>query len=207
MRTRVKICGIVRPEDARAAADAGADAIGAVFYPPSPVAVDAETAAAVFCAAPPFVETVAVFVNAAPEFVSEIIRRARPSLLQFHGGETAEYCAAFNMPYIKAVCVSDSEDIARAFSEYGGARGILLDAKTPGKYGGGGAQFDWNIIPAARPLPLIVAGGLAAESVGAMVSAHRPWAADVSGGVAADGDKRRKDFAKMKAFILGVRNA
>ena len=207
MRTRVKFCGIVRPEDAVAAAAAGADAIGAVFYPPSPAFANAETGAAVFAAAPPFVETVALFADAEHGFAADMIRRVRPSVLQFHGDEDAAYCESFNMPYIKAARVGAAEDIARAFAEYGGARGILLDAKIPGKYGGGGEPFDWNLIPAERPAPLIIAGGLTAENAGALVLAHRPWAVDVSGGIAEDGCKRRKDFAKMEAFIKGVRDA
>ena len=206
-RTRIKFCGIVRPEDARAAATAGADAIGMVFYPPSPVALDAESAAAVCRAAPPFVETVALFVNAAPEFVADIVRRVRPSLLQFHGDESAEYCESFNAPYIKAARVAAAEDITRAFREYGGARGILLDSKTPGKYGGSGKSFDWNLIPSAPPLPLIIAGGLTAKTAGALTAAHRPWAVDVSSGIAADDDKRRKDFGKMELFIQAVQKA
>ncbi len=207
MRTRVKFCGIVRPEDARSAADAGADAVGLVFYPPASAALEADAAAAVCRAVPPFVETVALFADAAAEYAADIIRRVRPSLLQFHGDESAEYCKSFGAPYIKAARVGCAEDIARVLREHGGARGVLLDSKTPGKYGGSGEMFDWNLIPAQSPLPLIIAGGLTAATAGALISAHRPYAADVSSGIAAEGDKRRKDSAKMRAFMKAVRDA
>lgn len=207
MRTRVKFCGIVRPEDAHAAAECGADAIGAVLYPPAAVAVSPAEAAAIYRAAPPFVATVALFVNAAPSFVQEVIACARPSLLQFHGDEDAAYCASFKMPYIKAYRVPPAADIAAAARQYPDAEGILLDTRHEDKYGGTGESFDWNLIPDNAAAPFIIAGGLTAATVGELIVAHRPQAVDVSGGIAANGDKRRKDLDKMRAFIREVANA
>ncbi|MGI9297181.1 MAG: phosphoribosylanthranilate isomerase [Gammaproteobacteria bacterium] len=207
MRTRVKFCGVVRPEDAAAAVMLGADAVGAILYPDAPAAVSPAEAAAIFRAAPPPTATVAVFVNAAPSFVAEVVKRARPSILQFHGDEDAAYCASFDMPYIKACRIAAAEDAAAAAREYPDAAGILLDSKVRGKYGGTGEPFDWNCIPANSAAPLFVAGGLTAATVGKLIAAHRPRAVDVSGGIAADGDKRRKDFDKMRAFLREVMNA
>lgn len=207
MRTRVKFCGIVRPEDAAAAASLGADAIGAILYPPAPAAVSPEEAAAIFRAVKPPVATVAVFVNAESSFVSEVIKNARPSLLQFHGDEDANYCESFNIPYIKAYRIAVAEDAAAAACEHPNAAGILLDSKVRGKYGGTGESFDWNCIPANSAAPLFVAGGLTAATVGKLIAAHRPYAVDVSGGIAARDDKRRKDFATMQTFLREVMNA
>ena len=207
MRTRVKFCGIVRPEDAAAAARFGADAVGAVLYPHSPAAISPAEAGEVFRAAQPLISAVALFVNAAPDFVAETIAVARPSVLQFHGDEDSTYCESFGFPYIKACRVSCENDIATIAKLHPRAAAILLDSKSETQYGGTGKSFSWNLIPDNFPLPLIVAGGLTAENVGDLLSAHRPAAVDVSGGIAAAGDKRRKSYDKMKSFIRAVRAA
>ena len=207
-RTRIKFCGITCAEDAQAAAAAGADAVGMVLHPPSPSAVDIDGAADIVRALPPFVESVALLVNAAPDFVGELIRRARPSLLQFHGDESVDECHASGMPYIKACRVGAAEDIAQTIAEHrDDAKGILLDAKAEKIYGGSGKKFDWTLIPADSPLPLIIAGGLTAETVGELIVARRPWAVDVSSGIGCNNDRRRKDSDKMRAFIGEARHA
>lgn len=210
MRTRVKFCGIVRPEDARAAARLGADAVGAVLYPRSPSAVSVAEAAAIFRAAQPLIATVALFVNADSAFVAETIKIARPSLLQFHGDEESEFCESFGFPYIKACRVAAAEDIATAAKLHPRAAALLLDYKSENEYGGTGKSFDWNWIPDnsdfASP-PLIIAGGLRPDNVGDLLRRRRPRGVDVSGGIAERGDRRRKNSDTMKAFLHSVQNA
>ena len=207
MRTRIKFCGITCATDAQAAAAAGADALGLVFYPPSPSAINIADAANILPAIPPFVEVIALLVNAAEEEVNHIIQQVRPSCLQFHGDEDAQYCRSFGLPYIKACRVQHRDDIVQTMREHDTARGILLDSKNQKQYGGSGKSFDWRLIPANNPKPLIVAGGLSAQTVGALIRTHRPWAVDVSGGIAADDCRRRKDCDKMNAFIQQVQRA
>lgn len=207
MRTRIKICGIVRPQDARDAAECGADAYGMIFYDQSASFILPEDAEAIVRAAPPLVSAVALFVNAETSLVREVIKRAHPALLQFHGDEEAEYCLSFGMPYIKACRVGNSEDITQTMRAHPQAGGFLLDSKTDGKYGGSGRKFDWSCIPKSPAAPMIVAGGLTPETVGELVRQHRPWGVDVSGGVAADHDRRRKEYDKISAFIKETRDA
>ncbi len=203
MRTRVKICGITRPEDGLAAARLGADAIGLVFYPPSPRAVTPAQAADIVRALPPFVTTVGLFVNATPEAIAEAADAAALDLLQFHGDEPPEACTGHGRPWIKALRMAPELDVAAEARCYAGARGLLLDAYRPGVPGGTGETFDWARIPAGLSLPLILAGGLTPENVAAAVRQVRPWAVDVSGGVEAE--KGIKDAAKVAAFIDEVR--
>ncbi len=203
MRTRVKICGITRPEDGREAARLGADAIGLVFYPPSPRAVTPAQAAAIVRELPPFVTTVGLFVNADAGTIAAAVEAAGLDLLQFHGDESPADCAGHGRPWIKALRMAPGLDVAAEVRRYAGARGILLDAYRPGVPGGTGETFDWERIPADRNLPLILAGGLDPANVGEAVRRVRPWAVDVSGGVEAQ--KGIKDAAKMAAFIDEVR--
>jgi phosphoribosylanthranilate isomerase len=160
MRTRVKICGFTRAADAVAAARLGADALGLVFYPPSPRNVSVEQARAITQALPPFVTVVGLFVDEAPERVREVCARARIDLLQFHGDEDPVYCASFDRPYIKAVRMKPGTDLAAVAARYAGAAGLLLDADDPHAKGGTGTRFDWAAVPAKCPLPVILAGGL-----------------------------------------------
>lgn len=206
-RTRVKFCGVTAAADAQAAASLGADAVGLVLYEPAAAALNIAEAAAVARAVPPFVDVVALFVNAEKDFVEEAVQRLRPSLLQFHGDEPAGYCRAFAVPYIKACRVRSAEDISRTMREHEQARGLLLDSHVAGTYGGSGRVFDWKLIPPHPAVPLIVAGGLSAEAVGEVIIKHRPWAVDVSSGIAREGDKRRKSFDKMQSFMREVKNA
>ena len=206
-RTRVKFCGITNVEDALAAAHFGADAIGLVFYPPAATAMDLPSAAAIVRALPPFITPVALFVNAKATVVKEVITTVRPALLQFHGDESAEECAQYGVPYIKACRARDRQAVAETLAEHSGqACGLLLDAAVKGQYGGSGQLFDWNLIPKESPLRLIVAGGLTAATVGDLIRHHQPFAVDVSSGIAAD-DKRRKNWDKMRKFMETINNA
>lgn len=205
VHTRVKICGITRSQDALAAARAGADAIGLVFAPESPRRVTLAQAVAIAQALPPFVSTVALFVNAERAEVEAVLEGLRPDLLQFHGDETPEYCASFGVPYIKAVRIRPGLDLLQFEAAHGGARGLLLDAYHPQRHGGTGERFDWNLIPAGLTKPVILAGGLTPDNVAEAIRSVRPWAVDVSSGVEAS--PGIKDRAAIGRFIQEVRNA
>ncbi len=204
MRTRIKICGITRPGDAVAAAQAGADAIGLVFYPPSPRFLNVERAREVRDALPPFVQAVALFVNPDAAQVAQVIGRVHPALLQFHGEESPEFCAQFGLPFLKACRVAQGVDLLKYLRPFWAASGWLLDAHVE-EYGGVGASFDWSLVPAALERPLVLSGGLTQGNVATAVRRVRPWAVDVSSGV--ETSKGIKDAAKIAAFIAEVRNA
>lgn len=205
-RTRIKICGITRTEDLRSAVELGADALGFVFFPPSPRHLDLEAAAQLARQISPFVTLVGLFVNENPIKVRETLARVPIQLLQFHGDEEAAYCRQFGLPYIKAARVRPGLDLLEYAAAFPDARGLLLDAYVDG-YGGAGKTFDWTLIPPQLPLPLILSGGLDADNVGAAVRQRHPWAVDVSSGVESPGRKGIKDAARIAAFINGVRNA
>lgn len=202
--TRIKICGITRPEDGAEAARLGADAIGLVFYAKSPRHVGIEQARAVIAALPPFVSVVALFVNPEPDYVRAVLAECAIDMLQFHGEEDAVFCRSFQRPYLKAVRVKPGMDLAEIAAQYPDARAVLTDAFVEGAHGGTGATFDWSLLPEALPLPLILSGGLDEHSVAAAVAQVRPAAVDVSSGVEAS--KGIKDAARMAAFISGVRH-
>jgi phosphoribosylanthranilate isomerase len=204
MRTRIKICGITREQDLAAAARHGADAVGFVFYRPSPRYISPERAAELAATVPAFVSVVSLFVNPTAAEVAAIITKARPHLLQFHGEESAAFCASFGLPYVKAVRMEPAVDLVQYVHTYAGARALLLDAHVEG-YGGGGQSFDWSLIPPHLPLPIILSGGLHAGNVTEAVRRVRPWAVDVSSGVEAA--KGIKDEAKIAEFCAGVRHA
>ena len=205
MATAVKICGITRPEDALAAARAGAHAIGLVFYAKSPRHVTPARAAEIVRVLPPFVTTVGLFVDATAEEVHAALAEAPVGLLQFHGDETPEFCRQFKRPYVKAVRVKAGVDLLQYAQEYHDAKALLLDAYVEGLHGGSGAAFDWSLIPRGLPLPVILSGGLTPENVTEAVRRVRPSAVDVSSGV--ESAKGIKDAQKIAAFIKGVRNA
>lgn len=202
---RSKICGITRIEDALAAVAAGADAIGLVFYGKSPRAVGVEQAAAIVQALPPFVTTVGLFVDMPRDQLQQLLQRLPLDLLQFHGDESPADCEGHGRPYIKALRVRPGEDVAAAMAPYSGARGILLDTFVEGVPGGTGASFDWSLVPENADKPIILAGGLDADSVAAAIRQVRPYAVDVSGGVEAS--KGIKDAGKIHAFVQAVRDA
>lgn len=202
---RSKICGITRIEDALVAAEAGADAIGLVFYAASPRAVSVPQAQAIIAALPPFVTTVGLFVNTARRELESVLEAVPLDILQFHGDETPADCEGYRRPYIKALRVRPGDDIAARCREYRGAAGILLDTYVPGVPGGTGAAFDWSLIPGDLSMPLILAGGLTVQNVRAAITQVAPYAVDVSGGV--ELEKGVKDAEKIRAFIREVRNA
>jgi phosphoribosylanthranilate isomerase len=204
MRTRVKICGITRAEDARAASRAGADAIGLVFYPPSPRYLSTERAVEVRDALAPFVQTVALFVNPDAAQVAQVLQRVRPALLQFHGEETPQFCSQFGTPFVKACRVKPGVDALEYLRPFSRAAAWLFDSHVP-EYGGVGEAFDWSLVPATQERPVILSGGLSRENVAEAVRRVRPWGVDVSSGV--ESAKGIKDAAKIAAFIAEVRNA
>ncbi len=205
IRTRVKICGITRPGDGLLAAAAGADAIGLVFYPPSPRALDAAKAAAICSALPPFVTTVGLFVDADPSEIEQIMTQVPLDLLQFHGNESPSFCRGFGHPWIKAIRMAEGVELATEVDRYHGASGLLLDSFQQGVPGGTGHSFDWARIPAGLSTPIILAGGLSPDNIQQAVHEVRPWAVDVSSGVEAS--KGIKDADKINAFMQGVYKA
>ncbi|MFW0756796.1 phosphoribosylanthranilate isomerase [Pseudomonas sp. H11T01] len=202
---RSKICGITCIEDALAAVDAGADAIGFVFYAKSPRAVSVQQARAIIAALPPFVTTVGLFVNASRCELGEILDAVPLDLLQFHGDETPADCEGYHRPYIKALRVKAGDDIAASCKAYAGASGILLDTYVEGVPGGTGEAFDWSLIPEGLSKPIILAGGLTATNVAEAIAQVHPYAVDVSGGV--EQSKGIKDHAKIRAFIQAVHSS
>lgn len=202
-RTRVKICGITRLEDALGAAEAGADAVGFVFYAASPRAVTPEAAREMALAMPPFVSRVGLFVDEKPETVASILGVVPLDLLQFHGDERPGDCAAFGRPYIKAVPMSGTVDPMAYMDAYPHAAGFLLDSHGNGRAGGTGDTFDWDRIPRDLRHCVVLAGGLDPENVAEAVHRVRPWAVDVSTGVEAR--PGIKDPARMKAFVSEVK--
>lgn len=204
MKTRIKICGLTRLEDVRAAVAAGSDAIGLVFYPPSPRYVERETAAVLARAVPPFITVTGLFVNAAPAEVRETLAVVPVHLLQFHGDEDEAYCRQFDRPYIKAARVKPGMDLLQYAAGFPSAQAIVLDAFVDG-FGGSGKTFDWNLIPSELGKPLVLSGGLNAANVGEAIARVRPAAVDVSSGV--ESAKGIKDADKIRSFVAAVRAA
>ncbi len=206
--TRIKICGITRVEDGLAAAHAGADAIGLVFVASSPRHVTPGRAREIVGALPPFVATVALFVNPGAAEVEAVLKTVRPDVLQFHGEESAAFCRSFGVPYLKGFRVRLGSDLLQSASIYGDAQGWLLDAWSGAAHGGTGERFDWALIPRGLARPVLLAGGLSPANVAAAVRQVRPWAVDVSSGVEAGDGKTKgiKDAAKVAAFIKEVEN-
>ncbi len=199
MRTRVKICGFTRIEDAVCAADLGVDAIGLVFYPPSPRNVSIEKANDIVRSLPAFVSVVALFVDAEPSQIKDVLARVSVDCLQFHGDEPAENCRIYGKPYMKAIRMQAGTDIAAIEQQYHDAAALLLDAYHPGVQGGTGKQFDWKLISGSGRLPIVLAGGLTPDNAAQAVIEVKPYALDVSSGV--EVEKGIKDAAKMAAFI------
>jgi phosphoribosylanthranilate isomerase len=202
VRTRVKICGITSPEDALHVVNAGADAIGLVFYAPSPRAVTLQHAKAIATAVPAFVTVVGLFVNAEKSEIEKIVAEVGIDLIQFHGDESAEFCRQFNRPYIKAVRVKADTNLIQYADDFFDAKALLLDAYAEGVPGGTGQSFDWDLIPKHLPKPMILAGGLNAENVAQAIKAVQPYAVDVSGGV--EIGKGVKDAQKIQQFMQQV---
>lgn len=202
---RTKICGITRVEDALVAAEAGADAIGLVFYAKSPRAVTVQQARTIIAALPPFVTTVGLFVNASRCEISETLDAVSLDVLQFHGDESPSDCEGYHRPWYKALRVKAGEDVRTQVARYAGASAILLDTFVAGVPGGTGEVFDWALVPAGLAKPLILAGGLTTGNVQQALATVRPFAVDVSGGV--ELSKGVKDAASVREFIRLVRTA
>jgi phosphoribosylanthranilate isomerase len=206
MRTRVKICGITRVQDGVAAAAAGADAIGLVFYADSPRCVETAQAAEIVAALPPFVTTVALFVNAAADEVERVIRRVTIDLIQFHGDESPDFCAALSRPYIKAIRMKQGVDLHHQRERYHHSCGLLVDSYRAGVPGGTGESFNWSLIPADLSAEIVLAGGLTPHNVADAIHAVHPWGVDVSGGVEAQQGAKKgiKDAQAIQQLIRGV---
>jgi phosphoribosylanthranilate isomerase len=205
MRTRVKICGITRPEDAAAAIEYGADALGLVFYPPSPRFVTVEQAREIVAGLAPYVTVVGLFVNEERNKIDDVLSKVRIDLLQFHGDETPEECMYYSKPYTKAIRMRDDVDLDVELERYSQAEGLLLDTYRKGVPGGTGATFNWEQIPDGSADSIILAGGLNSENVVQAIERVRPYAVDVSGGV--EKEKGIKDAEKIAAFMRGVKSA
>ena len=203
-RTRIKICGVRREADVVAAVEAGADAVGLVFYAPSPRSVDLERAAELARALPPFVVPVGLFVNPPAADVDAAVRLIPQLLLQFHGDESPEFCAGFQRPFLKAARMAPGFDLLDFAARFAGAQALLLDAHVEA-YGGGGKVFDWSLIPADVCLPVVLSGGLHAANVVQGILQVRPWAVDVSSGV--ESSRGIKDAAAIRRFCESVREA
>lgn len=205
MRTRIKLCGMTTVEDVRLADQLGADAIGLVFYPPSPRAVDLELARLLSRSASVFCSRVALFVDPDVETVSRVLDRVSIDVLQFHGNETPEFCKQFNRPWLKALRVRDGDELGVALEYYNDASNILLDAYKAGVPGGTGETFQWSLIPSQWRHRILLAGGLDADNVRQAIKAVSPLGVDVSGGIEAS--KGVKSAEKMKRFVQQVRLA
>jgi len=205
MPVRVKVCGITRIEDAEAAVQYGADAIGFVFWSHSARYIDADSARRIAEAIPPFVCAVGVYVDPDAAWVEETARTAKLNLLQFHGDESPEFCNQFSQPYIKAIRIQPDTDLLQYAERYRTAKGLLLDTYAANMPGGTGHVFDWRLIPQQLPLPLILSGGLNPDNVASAIKQTKPWAVDVSSGVEAS--KGIKDKKKIIAFMQGVKQS
>lgn len=202
LRTRVKICGITRSIDALDAVEAGADALGFVFYPPSPRAVTPQQVRSILIQLPPFVSRVGLFVNASVDQVKQTIALTGIDCLQFHGDESAQYCQQFNLPYYKAIRVKPESNLLQYVSEFASATALLLDTYSEKAVGGTGETFDWQLIPPNINKPIVLAGGLEVDNVASAIAQVKPYAVDVSGGV--EMQKGIKSKEKMIAFMRQV---
>jgi len=210
---RVKICGITSVDDALLAVNAGADAIGLVFYKPSSRYVDTQTAANIAKAVGPFVTVVGLFVNATESEVVDVVEAVNLHVLQFHGDEPASFCEQFYRPYMKAIRMKPDVDVEQLIDQHPNSVGVLLDAYKKGVPGGTGETFDWGRVPAGTDVskPIILAGGLIPENVANAVSATLPYGVDVSGGVEMDKAcaqyvPGKKDAIKITAFITHAKS-
>jgi len=202
MRTRVKICGFTTVNEAVYAANLGVDAIGLVFYPPSPRNVSLEQAAKIVAALPAFTTVVALFVDETERIINHVLNNIAIDCLQFHGHENPQACRLYNKPYIKALPIRETTNIKQLAIDYHDASALLLDAYHPQAKGGTGKRFDWDLIPKQCNLPIILAGGLNARNVKQAIIKVNPYALDVSSGV--EIKKGIKERAKMTAFIKEV---
>ena len=203
-RTRIKICGVGRESDVEAAVDAGADAIGLVFFPPSPRYLALALAIELARRLPPFVTPVGLFVNATCTEVAAAVEAIPQLLLQFHGDESPAFCARFGRPYIKAARIGPGFDLLDFGRQFAEAQALLLDTHVDA-YGGSGKVFDWSLIPSGVTHPVVLSGGLHAGNVIPGIQRVRPWAVDVSSGV--ESSRGVKDAGQIRRFCEAVREA
>lgn len=204
-RTRIKFCGLTRPEDAEAAVALGVDAIGLILARGSPRFIDPGQAAIIRRRLPPFVQAVVLFRDADADYVQQVIEEVQPDMLQFHGREAPAFCSGFGRPFMKAVPMHPPADLPRWAAEFAAARALLLDAHAPGGAGGQGKTFDWDSIRYEGPMPLVLAGGLSPDNVAEAVRRVHPYAVDVSSGI--EVSPGIKDRARMQQFVDEVRKA
>ncbi|MEW4982383.1 MAG: phosphoribosylanthranilate isomerase [Cycloclasticus sp.] len=205
LRTRVKICGITQVDDALAAIDAGADALGFVFYEGSPRFVDIHSTKLIFEKLPPFINKVGLFVNANYDYISHVLDALPLDILQFHGDEDEAFCRSFNRPYLKAIRMRDTTDLSDMAEIYSSASGLLLDAFDSTQYGGTGQTFNWDLLPKRCNLPIVLAGGLTVHNIYDAVKNTNPYAVDVSSGV--EKSKGVKDHQLINKFMHEVKRA
>lgn len=203
-KTRIKVCGITSVDDALAAVNAGADAIGLVFYEKSQRNVSIDQANIIAGSVPPFISVVGLFVDADDAFLQDVLDQVPLTLLQFHGNEQDDWCRRWQRQYIKALRVRPGMSLEKAVADYPGASGVLLDAYRKGIPGGTGESFDWNLIPESLNKPVVLAGGLHANNVGQAISRVAPYGVDVSSGV--EIKPGIKDHNEIAAFIEAVSN-
>ena len=206
-RTRIKFCGMTREEDIEGALALGVDALGVVFYPPSPRHLSIARAAELVARVPSSVASVGLFVNASADEIAEVLERVPLSLLQFHGEETPDACQGFGRPYMKAARVTAELDLLEFADAYRDAAALLLDAHTAG-YGGSGKVFDWSLVPhqligPAAARRVVLSGGLSTANVADAIARVRPWSVDVSSGI--ESVKGIKDANLMRQFVATVR--
>ena len=202
MRTRIKVCGFTDAENPAAAAYHGVDAIGLVFYSPSPRNITVEQGQKVIAALPAFVTTVGLFVDESYAVIERVLSQVPIDLLQFHGDESPAFCRLAGRPYIKAVRMRPETDLMQLADDFFDASALLVDAYHPDLKGGTGHHFDWNLIPDNYPLPIILAGGIGVENAQQAIKQARPYALDVSSGV--ERQKGMKDIHKIVELITEV---
>lgn len=202
-RTRIKICGITRLEDARVAARAGVDSIGLAFHPPSPRFIELEPALEIRRNLPPFVTVTAVFLDDDENLIAQVVHRLRPDCLQFHGDEDEAFCSGWMLPYLKSIPMASTDDIGAYAGRYPSARGFLLDSNAAGRMGGSGDTFDWSDIPESFDYPLVLAGGIKPSNVADAIARVRPWGVDVSSGV--EVSKGIKSAELIEALVREVK--
>ena len=201
VRTRAKICGVTTDEATKVAAAAGADALGFVFYPPSPRSISPKKAAPITSMVPPFVQRVALFVDEQQSVIEETLSLCSFDMIQFHGAESSSFCEALGLPYIKAVGFKTRDELMRVSDAHPNAAALLIDAWAPGEHGGTGKMVDWiEIGDIGRPW--LLAGGLTPENVAEAIEIARPYAVDVSSGV--ESKRGEKDLEKIRSFLSTV---
>ena len=204
-RTRIKICGITRLADAIFCSKIGIDAIGLVFYPPSPRSIEVDQARLILKDLPPFISVVGLFMDPDPQWVFQVLKAMPLDVLQFHGQETGDFCRYFSQPYIKAIAMNDSpQDFDAICYEYRHAQAFLLDANKNGEAGGQGVTFDWSLVPTTLKKPLVLAGGLRPDNIKVATDIIRPYAVDCSSGV--ESAPGIKDHIKISQFAKNVRD-